>query len=155
MKVLIAVKGTEQPSFFATILELGCLTAAEYVLVAHVVDVEARAGIEGGRERFMMHRSLSATRSGQIEAAELEAAQTVLQTAHDVLVPGGIPDERFHRTVLRGRPTETLRQLAEEQSIDLIVVGGRPGLPGPHSVGKTARFLVDHAPRAALLVRSR
>jgi hypothetical protein len=33
------------------------------------------------------------------------------------------------------------------------VVRARPGRPGPHSLGKTARFLVDHAPLAALLVR--
>ncbi len=154
MNVLIGVKGTEHSSFFETIMALGCLTAAADILLAHVVDVEPRSGIEGGRERFMVHRSLSSTRSGQIESAELEAAHAVLQTAHTVLTSGGIPGGRIRRTVLRGRPKELLRQLAEEESIDLIVVGGRPGKPGPHSLGKTARFLVDHAPRAALLVRS-
>lgn len=154
MKVLIAVKGTEHTSFFESIMALGCLAAAHEIVLVHVVDVEPRSGIEGGRERFMVHRSLSSTRTGQIESAELEAANRALQSVHGVLISGGIPDGRIHRSVLRGRPNEVVRHLAEEEAIDLIVVGGRPGKPGPHSLGKTARFLIDHAPHAALLVKS-
>jgi hypothetical protein len=55
--------------------------------------------------------------------------------------------------VLRGKPKEELRSLAEREHVALIVVHGRAEKPGPHSVGKTARFLIDHCPEAALLVR--
>jgi nucleotide-binding universal stress UspA family protein len=154
MKVLIAIKGTERASFFEMLLSFGCLVEADDVRLAHVVDVGPRSGIEGGRERFMVHRSLGAARSRQIEVAESEAAQAVLQAALNSLLAGGVPEERVHLTALHGRPNESLQQLAEEESIDLIVVARRAGNPGPHSLGKTARFLVDHAPRAALLVRS-
>jgi nucleotide-binding universal stress UspA family protein len=154
MKVLIAIKGTERAPFFELLVSLGCLAAADDVLLAHVVDVGPRTGIEGGRERFMVHRSLGAARSGQIEVAESDAAYAVLQAAFDSLIAAGFPEERVRLTALRGRPNESLRQLAEDESVDLIVVAGRSGKPGPHSLGKTARFLVDHAPRAALLVRS-
>ena len=152
MKVLIAVKGTENSSFFRRTLALGVLASAD-VLLAHTVDLEPRSGLEGGRERFMVHRTLSSTRSGQIDVVESESAHTILQAALQTLVSGGIPEERIHPLVLRGRTNETLRHLAEEESVDLVIVGGRPGKPGPHSLGKTARFLVDHAPLAALLVR--
>lgn len=153
VKVLIAVKGTEGESFFQRLLALGCLAGAHTVMLAHVVDLEPRSGVEAGRERFMVRRALSPTRSGQIEVAEDERAQAVLQAALHRLLAGGVAPDRTRHAVLRGKPNEALRRLAEDESFDLIVVGGRPGKPGPHSLGKTARFLVDHAPRAALLVR--
>jgi nucleotide-binding universal stress UspA family protein len=153
VKVLIAVKGTESESFFQRLLALGPLTVADEVMLAHVVDTESRSGVEAGRDRFMVRRTLGPARGGQIEIAEQEHARAVLHTALQILVAGGIPPSRIHQSVLRGKPNEAIWRLAEEQSFDLITVGGRSGKPGPHSLGKTARFLVDHAPVAALLVR--
>jgi nucleotide-binding universal stress UspA family protein len=153
VNVLIAVKGNERQSFFARLLALGPLNEADEVMLAHVVDTEPRSGVEAGRDRFMVRRTLGPARSGQIESVEEEHARSVLNTALQILVAGGIAPERIQQYVLRGKPNEALRRLAEDRSCDLIVVGGRPGKPGPHSLGKTARFLVDHAPAAALLVR--
>lgn len=153
MKVLVAVKGTEGESFFRRLVSLGALTVADVVLLAHVVDVEPRSGVEGGRERFMVRRTLGSARTGQIELAEEARAQAVLRSALRALIDGGVKQDRIQDTLLRGKPRESLRELAERESVDLIVLGGRSGPPGPHSVGKTARFLLDHAPRAALLVR--
>jgi nucleotide-binding universal stress UspA family protein len=152
VKVLVALKGTEGESFFRRLLSLGCLGGADEVMLAHVVDVEPLSGMEGGRERFMVRRALSPIRGGEIELAEEERARAVVARALRTLVAGGISHDRAHSIVLRGKPNEALRRLAEDESFDLIVVGGRPGKPGPHSLGKTARFLVDHAPQAALLV---
>jgi nucleotide-binding universal stress UspA family protein len=153
VKVLIAVKGTEGESFLSRLLALGPLNGADEVMLAHVVDTEPRSGVEAGRDRFMVRRTLGPTRSGQIEVVEEEHARAVLTNALQTLLAGGISPQRIHQSVLRGKPNEALRRLAEDRSFDLIVVGGRPGKPGPHSLGKTARFLVDHAPAAALLVR--
>jgi precorrin-6B methylase 1 len=69
------------------------------------------------------------------------------------LARAGVDGERVQEIALFGRPNEDLRRLADEKRVDLIIVGGRPRKPGPHSLGKTARFLIDHAQRAILMVR--
>jgi nucleotide-binding universal stress UspA family protein len=60
---------------------------------------------------------------------------------------------RLDDLILRGKPNETIRDLADGEDVDLLVVAAREARPGPHSLGKTVRFLVDHAPHATLVVR--
>jgi nucleotide-binding universal stress UspA family protein len=96
---------------------------------------------------------LSEGRSAELARAEEERAAATLQFARHALVAAGAPDSAIREITLRGKPNDELRRLAEREEVALIVVGGRRGKPGPHSLGKTARFLVDHAPAAALLVR--
>lgn len=152
-KVLIAVKGSEEERFFRRVTELAPVDAAEVILLAHVIDAGTRADLELGRDRYLGRRLLGAGRTVDLSRAEEERASAALQFARRALVEAGVPAERLRELVLRGRPNETLRDLAGTEGIDLIVVGGRQEKPGPHSVGKTARFLIDHAPRAAMLVR--
>jgi nucleotide-binding universal stress UspA family protein len=153
MKVLIAVKGAETEEYLRRVAALAPLREAQLIILAHVIDAGARSGVELGRERYFGRRTLGGDRSLELTAAEEARAGAALQFAHAALTDAGIDDARLSDRTLRGKPNETLRDLAEQESIDLIVVGARAGKPGPHSLGKTARFLVDHAPRAALLVR--
>jgi nucleotide-binding universal stress UspA family protein len=153
MNVLIAVKGGEDETFFHRVATVAPLQQAEAILLAHVIDPGLRADLEIGRERYLGHRPMSAGRSADLTRAEEERAAAVLRFARHALIAAGASDGRIREVTLRGKPNEELRRLAEREGADLIVVGGRPGKPGPHSLGKTARFLVDHAPAAALLVR--
>lgn len=154
MRVLFPVKGAESPAYFdraAVLIPAGEVTA---LMVAHVVDEARRAGLDHGRERFLERRALAPGRQAEIESAEREAAEAVLRRAVAALeATGRFPGIEPERTVLHGKRNEAIRDLAEGWGADLIVVRGRAGRPGPHSIGKTARFLIDHAPRAALLVR--
>ncbi|MGI8824811.1 MAG: universal stress protein [Chloroflexota bacterium] len=153
VKVLLAVKGNEPEAYFARVAKVSTVGTAGEVVVAHVVDITPRGGLETGRERFLGRRRLAEQRSGDVAQAEEERARGVLQFAHQSLVVAGVPDDRIREVVLRGKPNEELRRMADSEGTDLIVVQGRSEKPGPHSLGKTARFLIDHAPRAALLVR--
>jgi nucleotide-binding universal stress UspA family protein len=153
VRVLIAVKGSEEARFFVEIATLTPLQAASNILLAHVVDMGPRADVERGRDRFLVRRPLAPERLMELTRVEEEGAQAVLQFARQTLVAVGVPDAHIHEMILRGKPNEELQRLTEAERTDLVVVGGRPGKPGPHSLGKTARFLIDHAPRAALLVR--
>jgi nucleotide-binding universal stress UspA family protein len=151
MRVLFPVGGGEGAGFFAAAVGLLAARDVTAALVVHVVDEARRAGLERGRERFLDRRALGPHRQAEIEEAEQEAAEEIVTRACTVLA--GLLPVRPERTVLRGKTNEVLRDLAEEWEADLIVVRARSGRPGPHSIGKTARFLIDHAPKGALMVR--
>lgn len=153
VKILIAVKGAEREEYFRRIAAMTAWREAAMVILAHVIDAEARSGVELGRERYLGRRPLGRGRSSELTEAEELHARAALQFAHAALREAGIPEELLHEETLRGRPRDVLRDLAEREEIDLVVVAGRGGKPGPHSLGKTARFLVDHAPCGVLLIR--
>jgi nucleotide-binding universal stress UspA family protein len=153
MKVLIAVKGTEAETFYQRIVALGVLAKAEEILLAHVIDVAPRAGLELGRERYLARRPLGEQRSTDLALAEEEASRAALQFGRQTLLEADVPEAGVREVTLRGKPNEELRELAEREHVGLIVVGGRASRPGLHSIGKTARFLIDHGPHAVLLVR--
>lgn len=154
MKILVAVKGSEGETFYRRLSRLAAVREADRVLLIHVVDEGNREHVERGRDRFLDHRRLSPERERELRSAEDENARAALTAARASLETAGVPAERLDDVVLRGRPNETIRDLAAREEFDLLVVAGRPGKLGPHSVGKTARFLIDHCPTAALLVRS-
>jgi nucleotide-binding universal stress UspA family protein len=153
MRALIAVQGSEGESFFGRAAMVAALDRADEVVLAHVIDSGPRADLEFGRERFMARRPLPPDRSEDLMRAEEERARGILSFAAQALRDVGVEDERMREVVLRGKPNEALRDLAEREQADVIVVRGRSGRPGPHSLGKTARYVIDHAPGAALLVR--
>jgi nucleotide-binding universal stress UspA family protein len=153
MKVLIALKGTEGQTFVARVIDLLDLRGADKILLTTVVDRERRRGLEMGRDRYLGRRPLGRERADDLERIEEDVARAALRQAREWLVIAGAPDDRVREIVLHGAPNEELRHLAEREGVDLLVVAARPGTPGPHSLGKTARFLVDHAPHSALLVR--
>jgi len=153
MNILFAIQGTEDAAFFRRVAAVAPLERAQRILLAHVIDTGPRGGIELGRERYLGRRALGEARSADLQQAEKAQAQSRVQFARQMLGELGVADDRLHEVVLRGKPNEELRGLAEEERVDLIVVQGRGDKPGPHSVGKTARFLIDHAPYGALLVR--
>ncbi len=153
MKVMMAIKGTEDTSFFENAAALAPLDHADRILLAHSIDPTPHADLERSRERFLGKRSLGTLRTAELLQLEEERARAILRFARQELVTAGVPDGRIDEITLRGKPNEELRRQAEELQVDLIVVHGKAGKTGPHSVGKTARFLIDHCPQAALLVR--
>jgi len=151
MQFVIAVGGSEGEGFFRRVVEVAAVEQAEAVTLAHVIDTGPRHDMEAGRERLFA-RHMGVAREVDLTRAEEDRANAVLQYARRALVMAGVPDGKLREVVLRGKPNEELRRLAEDERA-AIVVGGRDGKPGPHSLGKTARFLVDHAPIVAILVR--
>lgn len=153
MKVLIAVDGREDDAYFIRVAALAPLDRADEVVLVHVVDSGPRASMEVARDRFLVRRPLLPEREVELERAEEEGARDTLARALAALKGIGVPEERLREVTLQGKPNEAIRRLADDEDVALIVVRGREGKPGPHSLGKTARFLVDHTRHAALLVR--
>ncbi|MGH7920434.1 MAG: universal stress protein [Candidatus Dormibacteraceae bacterium] len=120
------------------------------LLLCHVVDNGAR-GEMGMAHGFGPHRALGGHRARAVLDAEREAAAGILEEAARE-APGAA------RIVEEGEPGRVLCRLARERGVTLVVVGARNGLgpdpPHPHSVGSTARFVLDHAPCPILLVRA-
>jgi nucleotide-binding universal stress UspA family protein len=153
MKILLAIKGNEDDGWYGRVARVAALPAADSVVLVHVVDIGPKHGIEQGRERYLGLRPLGGDRLAALAQAEEEAAAGLIEAARAALIAAGVPAELMQSRILHGKRREVIRELAEREHVDLIVVAGRNGKPGPHSVGKTARFLIDHAPTAALLVR--
>src|SRR5579875_1596020 len=143
MKVVIAVAGTEGEAYFRRTVEMAAADRAEEIILVHVIDVGPRHDLEAGRER-LLGRPLGEARQADLVRAEDERAQAALQFARQAMLAAGISEQKITDRVLRGKPNEELRRLAEANRA-LIVVGGRAGKPGPHSLGKTARYVIDHA----------
>jgi nucleotide-binding universal stress UspA family protein len=151
--VLIPVSGQEDEHFFRRAAELLPLPRVESVLLAHVVDAGARGDVELGRDRYLLHRPLPKHRVRELSEAEGGRARDALACARQALTAAGVPDTLLHEVILHGKPREALRDLAVQQGALMTVVSARPGKPGPHSLGKTARFLTDHVSGAVLLIR--
>ena len=152
MNVLIAVKGTESEGFYRRLASLIALEHVDAIILAHVIDTRPHEALEAGRRRLLDRRPLSPDRALDLTHAEQERAARILADARSAVESCGFPRDRIQTVQLQGKPNEALREFAERESC-VVVVGRRPGEQGPHSIGKTARFLIDHAPIGAILMR--
>ncbi len=123
--------------------------APEAMLLCHVIDNGARGEL-GLAHGFGPHRRHPGPHAREVAQAERDAAAGILEEAARE-VPGS------QTRVEEGEPGRVLCRLAGEQRAALLVVGARngpgPDVPKPHSIGHTARFVLDHAPCPVLLVR--
>jgi nucleotide-binding universal stress UspA family protein len=118
----------------------------------YVIDSGPHGDIGLQRERFLRPPQPGPARREQMRAAEQSSAQEILDEGLRYF-PGA---ETIHR---EGRPEREIVNCAAGWNADLIVIcprspqSGGPTL-GPRSVGHVARFVLDHAPCAVLLVRA-
>lgn len=148
MRILAALDGTNTPQIVAALHEF---PQPSEVLLLYVVDCAPRVELARARQRFLRPHPEVPSHEKQMREAEAQTAQQILDEAQRQLAAA---------TVLRrqGRPELEIVNTAAEMEADLIVIGHRaayvdaPPL-GPHSVGHVARFVLDHAPCAVLLLR--
>lgn len=150
MRVLCCLDGTniEQISrAVSTMLQPDTRTIG----LLYVLDSGPLGEIERQRERFFRGPHPPMARREQMRQAEQASTRDILEEGNRYL-PGA---EQLQR---EGRPEREIVQCATDWAADLIVICPRspknPGPPlGPKSVGHVARFVLDHAPCAVLLVR--
>src|SRR5579875_3573324 len=82
--------------------------------------------------------------AGRLEANAEAAANQLLDAAAERL---GRPAQRVLR---RGRPEHEVTSAAADA--DMLIVARDVAAPGPRSLGKAVRFVVDHAPCPVLLI---
>lgn len=122
------------------------------VLLAHVIDPGTRGELQLGRER-VPRRPLPPHRARAVGEAEQAAARAMLDEAAEIARGLGA---RTYTLVAEGEPGRVLCALAAEHGCSAVAVAARTGRserPGPHSVGHTARFVLDHAPCPVVLAR--
>ncbi|MFZ0218226.1 MAG: universal stress protein [Candidatus Dormiibacterota bacterium] len=136
---------------------LGALLAtppAELVL-CHVIDTGVRGGLDLAHG-FGPHRAVGRHRARIVADAERVEAAGILAEA---MPSAARIATRAVTEVGEGEPGRAVCAVAAERGADLVVVGARDhpddrGSTGPHSVGHTARFVLDHAPCPVLLLRA-
>jgi nucleotide-binding universal stress UspA family protein len=118
----------------------------------YVTDSGPHGDIGLQRERFLRPHKPGPMRREQMREADESSAQDILEEGLRYF-PGADTLRR------EGRPEREIVNFAAEWNADLIVIcprspqSGGPVL-GPKSVGHVARFVLDHAPCAVLLVRT-
>ena len=150
MRLLCCLDGTniEQISkAVSTMLQSNSLTIG----LLYVIDSGPHGEMERQRERFLRGPHPPTARQEQMRQAEKASAQ-------DILTEGARYVQGAEQLQREGRPEREIVQCATDWAADLIIICPRsplnPGPPsGPKSVGHVARFVLDHAPCAVLLVR--
>jgi len=115
---------------------------ADDVTLLHVTDAGAADAAQGAFTALLGRAG--AGPGAQLEAMTEVAATEVLEAAAARL---GRPAEQLRR---RGRPEREVVQAA--RNADLLILARQGGEAGPKSLGKAARFVVDHAACPVLLV---
>jgi nucleotide-binding universal stress UspA family protein len=123
-------------------------------LLCVIDDAEGPTGAVGDRIGLVRPRS---TEIEDASAREVDAFvhELVATVERLVLIPGsgGVTG-----IVGSGRPERVIVDFLAQKHADLCVVGRRPDWhdraeSGPKSVGKVARFVIDHAPCPVLVFR--
>lgn len=155
MRILVGVAERGAPELLEELDGILPLRGHELVL-AHVIDTGVRGELERERGRLHPPRPLPPHRLRVIGEAERHAAAAVLAEADQAARALGAGAKAV---TAEGEPGRVLARLVDEQGCAVAVVGARIDRrdepPGPHSVGHTARFVLDHSPRPVLLLRGR
>jgi nucleotide-binding universal stress UspA family protein len=152
MRILVGVAERGAPELLAELDRLVPLRGSELFLV-HVIDNGARGEMDLARGR-LLQRPMPQHRLRAIGEVERRVAELALEEAATAATwLGARPDI----VTAEGEPGRVISGLAGERDCDLVAVGARADRreeePGPHSVGHTARFVLDHSPRPVLLLR--
>jgi nucleotide-binding universal stress UspA family protein len=115
---------------------------ADEVTLLHVTDAGAVDAAQGAFAALLGRGGAGPGR--QLEAMAEAAATEVLEAAAARLAR---PAQQLRR---RGRPEREVVAAARDAA--LLVLGRQGAEAGPRSLGKAARFVVDHAPCPVLLV---
>jgi nucleotide-binding universal stress UspA family protein len=121
----------------------------------HVIDSGEHARIKAqGRTGLVRGRASAIER--ELERDERELLRATYERAADLLRAAGAADVALH--VGEGRAEEVIVGFLSQTHADLCIVGRRPQWVssdelGPRSVGRVARFVLDHASCPVVLLR--
>lgn len=152
MRILVGIAERGGPELLRELDRLLSLRGSELVLT-HVIDTGARGEVKLARGH-LLPRPLPPHRLRAIGEAERQAADATLKESAEAARALGAGAET---AVAEGEPGRVVARMAEERACALVAVAARVNRrderPGPHSVGHTARFVLDHSPRPVVLMR--
>lgn len=148
LRCLIAINGHERDDAFTS---LRIVLSHSQIALVHVIDDRAAYEVRQSRQGYLLHRGLRPDRQEAMARADETAAAAAFARTKSLL--GTPTDDDVGTVLLHGNPEREVVREARERAADLVVVFGRGGDPGPKSIGKVARFIIDHVPCTILLVR--
>jgi nucleotide-binding universal stress UspA family protein len=155
MRLLIGIGERSGARLIAELDRILPLRGQEVVL-AHVIDTGARGELGLLRERRHPARPMPGRRARDIGDAERDAAARALAEARAAAERVGA--KVVAGVIGEGEPGRLVSALAADHHCLLVALASREERSpdekaGPHSVGHTARFVLDHSPCPVLLVR--
>ena len=155
MRVLCAVGSRGGPEM---IRKLRAIMGAQHeLLLLHVIDTGPRQSLDAFlRGPGSHHRPPPPLeRERRVDEVEEFVAKTTLEEARQEAEQAGYT---IHAEIQRGQAEKLIVQLAEDGGYQLIVIWsseGAQGHPqiGPASIGRVARYVLDHAPCDVLMLR--
>lgn len=116
------------------------------IALLHIAPAEAQAVAREAPQALLGRRHAQST--GVLQSIAAQVASGLLADARALLGRDATPDAQ------RGRVGEAV--VAAAQMMDLLVIARDcdHAAEGPHSLGPTARYVLDHAPCPVLLVWS-
>lgn len=126
------------------------------LIALHVIDERPRHDVEHLRGPL---RHISPERQRELGQAEESAGHATLGEAEIAARDVGAQVTFVETRLERGRPEQIIVAQARDLHADLVALCPREypeSFPriGPPSVGRTARFVVDHSPCPVLLLRT-
>ncbi len=151
MRVVVAVNEQPVENALGRLPQLAPLQGAEALLV-HVLDTGGREEWERGAARRLFRPGGPARHGDErMHAADRAGGERALARA--AAIAASWPDTRVETRLLQGSPKHEIRRLLDDEGADLLVVFVQSHEVGPKSIGKEARFLIDHAPCPVLVVK--
>lgn len=151
MRVIVAVDERPDETPLERVAALLSVQGAE-VLLVHVLDPAGRAEWERAASRHLMRPSAPRHAAEGMRLADRAEGERLLETAAQRVADWGAAHVQTH--LLEGSPKHTIRALLDGEGADVLVVFVRGPEVGPKSIHREARFLIDHAPCAVLVVKA-
>jgi len=150
MRVVIALDERPDDTPLGRVGQLLDLRGAEIVL-AHALDTGPREEWEQGALRRLLRPGPPRADGERMRTVDLDAGERLLAAAASAT--GAWPSASVRTRLLEGSPKHALRALLDAEGADVLVVFVHGRAVGPASIHKEARFLIDHAPCAVLVVK--
>lgn len=121
------------------------------IVLVHVLDTAGREEWEHNAGRHLLRPGALRHAGERMQAADQAHGERVLAAAGAIAAGWGVG--AVTTRLLEGSPKHEIRALLDREGADTLVIFVRGREVGPKSIHKEARFLIDHAPCAVLVVK--
>ncbi len=150
MKVAVALDARWEMTQLARVPQIVTVREAE-VLAVHVLDPGGREEWEHAARRHLLRSGPPRKGQERMHAVDHSEGERLLARAATAMAGWGAA--RVQTRLLEGRPKHEIHTLLENDKVDVLVVFVHGQDAGPTSIGTEARFLIDHAPCAVVVVK--
>lgn len=150
MRIVVAIDERTAEGELERLPRLLSMQGSEALLV-HVLDTGGREEWERAAARRLLRPGPAGRGEQRMRGADRQGGERALARAAALAATWGVA--RIETRLLEGAPKHEIRRLLDMEGADLLAVFVHGRETGPKSIGKEARFLIDHAPCPVLVVK--